>query len=92
MAIEVKDAYQVTTIGDDISDSGEIERTAPKSEYKDWDYSFRAYDDDDTLYFAGIIKDDDGLDIAFDDFMRGWGVTLLKFYDRGTGMYIDSMG
>lgn len=54
--------------------------------------SFKAWDDDDNLYFTGTVTDEpDDWEYAFEFCMHDSGTTKMVFYDRSTGKRIDEI-
>lgn len=90
---EKKKGWQITEWGKAITESGYNEFRNSDYSVEEHPYTFKAYDDDNYFYAGGTVRNLERFgEWIFNYLQGGWGVTLIKFYDRRTGKYIDAMG
>lgn len=84
--------YQITKWEGHLYDDGKDRVRESKYSTEEHDLDFQGYDDDGNLYCTGTCNWDRLFEYDLLDYLaRGWGVTLIKLFDRETGKYLDSM-
>lgn len=72
----VENQYEILVVSSNISISRLTTRIKLKGKLKDYQYRFRALDDDDILYFSGVTTDESMM-FLFETLQRDYGVTRL---------------
>lgn len=80
--------YQITKWEGHLYDDNKDRVRESKHTVEEHELNFAGYDGDGLLYCTGTCKKGESYECdLLDDLGEGWGVTLVKLFDRKTGAY-----